>query len=179
MVVGVPDSPHTLAELIDLALTYRGVRWKRDLERVAVAGGYQIVHTTLASIHRGTYRHRPTTQTLEALAFLAGVSYDVAHRAAGLGTPPPRFAEELPEDVDLLSLRDREATIVQLRAHVHSQRRIDDLEAEVADLRHQIEALTDERVSGAVVTMSSDELTHVDQELTHEGDGLVTEEDSG
>lgn len=112
----------TLRDLIDRALERHQVKHVSNLEVIAKRGGHEIVATTINGIRSGAYNSRPKRKTLEALAFLAGVVPEVAYEAADLPVPGPPFAEQLPEGVDLLSPREREAAIGVLRAMVDARR---------------------------------------------------------
>ncbi|MCL1900070.1 MAG: hypothetical protein FWG11_06120 [Promicromonosporaceae bacterium] len=78
--------------------------------------------TTLNHIGAGTYKSRPSAETVRAVAYLAGVSDDEAFTAAGLPIPGPPFADELPPDADELSPRSRKAVIEVIRAMLAAER---------------------------------------------------------
>ena len=85
----------SLNGLVDLAFEKRRPASGARLAEIARAADYKIVATTINHIRAGTYRPQPGKQTLEALAFLAGVPTAVAYEAAGLPVPGKPFAEEL------------------------------------------------------------------------------------
>lgn len=101
----------TLVSLIDLAFDRHQTHSGAQLARIAQEHGCKIVATTINHIRAGTYRPRPGKQTLEAIAFLAGVPPRVAYDAAGLPPPGPPFANELPDGVDYLSPKERDVII--------------------------------------------------------------------
>lgn len=81
--------------------------------------GHDITHTTISQIRKGNYQvQRPKRQTLEAIAYLAGVPEGVAYKAAGLGERQAPFAEQLPEDADLLDPIQRRAVLGVIRAFI-------------------------------------------------------------
>jgi hypothetical protein len=80
------------------------------------------VHTTLNAIAAGTYKSQPKADTVRAIAWLAGVTDEVAFTAAGLPVPGPPFADELPPGVDNLSPKARKALIDLMRVLVEEER---------------------------------------------------------
>ncbi|QAY69808.1 hypothetical protein [Xylanimonas protaetiae] len=87
----------------------------RQLARRAQEHGFKIVDTTLNAIAAGTYKSRPTSETIRAIAWLSHVTDDEAFAAAGQPVPGPPFAKELPPDVDHLSPRHRKIVVELLR----------------------------------------------------------------
>jgi len=138
----VDTPPSSLRDLVNMAMDRHGFRYLTDLERLAEHDGVPILHTTLASIRKGTYRSRPTEKTLRTLAHLAGVEYSVARRAAGMPDEGLPVADEvaLVENVNLLTKAERHAHLMALRASAAARLRIVELEAEVAELRAKLEA---------------------------------------
>ena len=124
----------SLRDLVELALVRNQVRFLSDLERIAARAGYKIVATTLSEMRRGSYRSQPTRQTLEALAYLAGVTYevarDVAGRATGVAPGAPSFVKEVPPKADILSPAEREALLHLIRVMINNRERIQRLERE-------------------------------------------------
>lgn len=120
------NEPKSLNELLDLATQRHGAESGRALERIARDSGYQIVHTTINAIRKGTYKSKPSDDTIRAIAWLAGVSDKIAFTAAGRRNPGPPFAEELPPGVDDLSPRERKAAIEILRTLVAQRQQIND-----------------------------------------------------
>jgi hypothetical protein len=98
----------SLAELVDRALDRHNVRYGAELERIAEKHGHRLHVTTINAIRAGSYPHKPTKATIEALAFLAGVPARVVFEAAGLPTPGPPLIKDLPEDADNLDSVGRE-----------------------------------------------------------------------
>jgi hypothetical protein len=106
----------TLGELVEKAMTRHGAASGAALARVATANGLHIVPTTINHIRAGTYRPKPKATTLKAIAFLAGVPVNVAYEAAGLPSRGKPFAEELPDDSDLMTPKQRDVVIRMIRA---------------------------------------------------------------
>lgn len=98
----------------------------RQMSVIAKSHGLPITYTTLSQILAGTYKSVPKEPTLRAIAWLAGVTPEVAFRAAGQPVPGPPFAEELPPGVDNLPPKARKAAIDMLRVLV-------DMNKEAAD----------------------------------------------
>jgi hypothetical protein len=107
-------APATLQTLIDAALAKHDTASINHLARIAKAANYTLTQTTLAQIHNGTYRSRPNAPTLEAIAYLAGVSSAEAHRAAGL--PAPGIPYEPPPGADRLTPKERDIVNGVIRA---------------------------------------------------------------
>ena len=79
---------------------------------------------TIAKIINGSYKSRPTDDTIRAIAYLAGVTDEVAFTAAGRRTPGRPFAEDLPDGVDDLTPKEREAAVYMLRVLVQQRREL-------------------------------------------------------
>lgn len=141
-------APTTLADLIDKAATKHDVRYVTDLARIAQRAGYEVVHTTLNQIRAGTYQHSPSRKTLEAVAYLAGVSYETAYEAAGLGKARKSFAAQLPPDVDRLSAKSRRVLLALIREMIEIQSAA---EAELRELREDSASRPEGGVSGATL----------------------------
>lgn len=107
----------TLKGLIEKARRDRGAS-ARQLAKQAQDAGFKIVGTTLNAIENGTYKSRPSDDTIRAIGWLAGASDDVAFTAAGRRNPGPPFANELPPGVDDLSPAERGAALAVLRTLV-------------------------------------------------------------
>lgn len=104
--------PRSLRDLVDLAMAEQHVVHMTDLARFARRDGYELTHTTISQIRAGTYKHAPSRKTLEALAHLAKVSYEVASRAAGIRAGSRRsFASQIPAEADLLNARRRKLVL--------------------------------------------------------------------
>lgn len=80
--------------------------------------GFEMHGTALELSRNGTYKSVPKDETTRAIAWLAGVSDEVAFMAAGQPIPGPSFAEELPPDVGNLPAKARTAAIDMLRVLV-------------------------------------------------------------
>lgn len=115
------NAPRTLKEAVDTAAVHRGQSGRR-MAALAQGHGYKITSTTLNAIRQGTYKSTPSTETLRAIAWLAGVSEESVFIAAGEPVPGPPFADELPPGVDNLSPKARNAIIEILRVLVDDQR---------------------------------------------------------
>lgn len=120
------SGPHalTLPELIDKASQRRGTTSTHKLARIAREAGHGISHSTIASIRKGSYPSAPGIETLDALAFLAGVPERVAREAAGLPVSEVPFARQLPPDVDLLRGDQRDAVLKVIRLFVDAEKRV-------------------------------------------------------
>lgn len=121
-------TPPTLRDLLDLAMDKRGTTSGRRLAELARGHGFEVTHTTINQIRSGSYKFRPSEDTIEAFAWLAGVPAETAYAAAGRRAPGRPFAEDLPPGVDNLGPRERKAAVELLRAFVAQQERIDQLE---------------------------------------------------
>lgn len=77
--------------------------------------GFRIVGTTINQIRNGTYKSVPSAETLRALAWLAGVSDEVAFTAAGQPVPGPPLGDELPHGADNLSPKSRKVVLDMVR----------------------------------------------------------------
>lgn len=96
----------------------------RALAELAQKHGFEITHGTVNSIRSGSYKSRPSDGTLRAIAWLAGVSDEVAFEAAGRKMPGRPFAEDLPPGVDELEPRQRKAAVEMLKAMVALQQEV-------------------------------------------------------
>lgn len=96
----------------------------RQMSILAKREGHAITYTTLSQILSGTYKSVPKDSTIRAIAWLAGVSEEVAFMAAGQPVPGPPFAEELPPGVDNLPAKARKAAIDMLRVLVDMNKEV-------------------------------------------------------
>jgi hypothetical protein len=103
----------------------------REMERIADQAGKSMSQTTFDRMISGQYRSRPKEQTLEALAYLAGVSLKRVYEAAGRKYVAAKFADQLPPDVDELDQDQREALIYAARAFLKTNREIERLRNEL------------------------------------------------
>lgn len=87
----------------------------RQLALTAQDNGHRIAYTTLNQIANGTYRFTPSSDTVRAIAWLAGVPEATAFSAAGLDVPGRPFADDLPPGVDHLSPASRKIAVDLLR----------------------------------------------------------------
>lgn len=116
----------SLQDLINKAADDRAMAG-RALAELAQKHGFEITHGTVNSIRSGSYKSRPSDGTLRAIAWLAGVSDEVAFEAAGRKVPGRPFAEDLPPGVDELEPRQRKAAVEMLKAMVALQQEVLDL----------------------------------------------------
>jgi transcriptional regulator with XRE-family HTH domain len=105
----------SLVDLLAIAERRQGVSGGRALARRAAELGHDVSHTTVNQILAGRMEGRPTVATLEAIAALADVSRTRVHQAAGRPVPGRPFADELPDDVDLMTRRQRDAVLAVVR----------------------------------------------------------------
>jgi hypothetical protein len=117
--------PTTLQDLAEIAVQRHKLSGRR-LASIAQDHGFQLTSTTFNQIRSNTYKSRPITDTLRALAWLAGVHEETAFQVAGAVRPGPPFAQELPPGVDNLSPRSRRAAVEMLRALVAAEQGIDE-----------------------------------------------------
>lgn len=119
----------TLRDLLESAAKKRGTdaapASSSYMARTARDAGYKIVHTTVASILAGTYPARPKRQTLEAIAWLAGVPIEAAFEAAGLNAPANRFADRITDELDELSAEHQDVVLRVARALLKAQRAVE------------------------------------------------------
>lgn len=111
------NRPNSLSELVEIAIRHRDTSGL-GLSQLAAKKGTQLTATTINQIRQGLYKSKPREGTIRALAWLAGVSGEVAFMAAGQPVPGPPFAEELPPGVDNLPPKTRKAAIDMLRVLV-------------------------------------------------------------
>ena len=122
------DEPQTLQDLARLASERHDGKRGRALGRIAAKHGLTLTYTTFDNIYSGKYMSTPKRETVDALAYLAGVTKDKAYTAAGLPLPQAPFAEQLPPDVDTLDADQRRVLIEMARVLVKQNRQIHDLE---------------------------------------------------
>lgn len=122
------DEPQTLQDLARLASERHDGKRGRALGRIAAKHGLTLTYTTFDNIYSGKYMSTPKRETVDALAYLAGVTKEKAYAAAGLPLPLSPFAEQLPPDVDTLDADQRRVLIEMARVLVKQNRQIHDLE---------------------------------------------------
>lgn len=160
--VGAVNEPRSLQELLDLAMQKRGVKSGRRLAQVAQDHGLVLTHTTVNALKAGTYKSRPTDETVRAIAWLAGVSDAVAFTAAGLRVPGPPFADELPPGVDILPPKKRKAVIELLRVLIED-------EEVMANAQHAAPMTTNRPASGGYdVLLHDEDRTELVEAKSHE-----------
>lgn len=119
------EPPLDLRGLVDLAIAKHKTSSMRALEQLAKAAGHSINRTTLGRIHDGVYTGTPRKPKIEALAWLAGVSYDTARAAAGVGMLGAiSFASTIPQEADLMTSRQRMAVNEIISRFVEAQKAI-------------------------------------------------------
>lgn len=123
------NAPRTLRELLEEAsghgeLSTRQLEMKVDAARENGRLRSRLNRATIAQILNGSYKSRPTDDTIRAIAYLAGVDDEVAFTAAGRRTPGRPFAEDLPDGVDDLTPKEREAAVYMLRVLVQQRREL-------------------------------------------------------
>ncbi len=79
------------------------------------------MHTTINAIRNGTYKSEPSSDTIRAIAWLAGVSEATAFALAGRPAPGVPFKDELPDGVDQLSPKRRRIAVEMLRALIEAE----------------------------------------------------------
>lgn len=116
--------------LRDLVLTAvdRHATSGRQLAVLAQGHGFDITVTTINHLKAGTYKYKPSPETIRAIAWLAGVSESVAFTAAGQPVPGPPLADELPPGSDNLSPKARKALIDLARLLIEYEADNDDAE---------------------------------------------------
>ncbi|WP_155288802.1 hypothetical protein [Rhodococcoides fascians] len=114
------NETQTLRMLLQEAADVRDLSG-RGLADLATSNGFNLNRSTVSRILKGTYVARPAADTIRAIAWLAGVSERVAFEAAGRPQPGPSFAEELPEDADLLTPRERRVIVELVRLMIDNR----------------------------------------------------------
>lgn len=140
------NQPQSLSELVELAIRHRDTSGL-GLSQLAAKNGHHLTATTINQIRQGLYKSKPREATIRAIAWLAGVSDEVAFTAAGQPVPGPPFAEELPPGVDNLPPKARKAVIEMLRVLVDMNQDAED----ASDKRHApppAERVLDPRTGG-------------------------------
>ncbi|WP_152203596.1 hypothetical protein [Georgenia thermotolerans] len=130
------NSKPSLRDIADLAVARNGGRGGRALGRAAEARGLTLSYTTVDKIRAGTYLSKPSRKTLDALAELSGESRQVVYEAAGVPFAGTSFADNLPEDADLLDPEQRRIVydVVRMLAR---------LNRELFELRQRQEEVTE------------------------------------
>ena len=108
----------SLSAMLEHAKERLGATSGRALAARAEADGYDLTHTQINYLLKGTYKHTPGRKTLEAIAHLAGVPVADAYRAAGQPVPGPRFADEIPDAADVLTSAQRAVVLGLIREFV-------------------------------------------------------------
>lgn len=116
------DDQRSLRDIAQAASDRHGGAKGRELDRVAKKAGLRLSYTTFDRILSGTYTSVPSAATIEALAVLAGADPREVYAAAGRPYPLGRFADQLPDDADLLDGAQREAVIAVVRQFAAANR---------------------------------------------------------
>lgn len=124
--------PKTLKDIAQAASDNNGGAGGRQLGRIAEKAGLTIAYTTIDKILAGTYTSRPGRKTLEALAKLANLPLAVVYEAAQMEPPQARLADQLPPDVDSLTVEQRKIVIDLARLFIKQNRAIHQLETNQA-----------------------------------------------
>jgi transcriptional regulator with XRE-family HTH domain len=111
----VEEQPLTLRDVAMRAVDLHDGKRGRALGREAERAGLHLSYTTVDKILAGTYKSRPTPETLQALAKLARMPLQKVYAAAQEPLPMARFADELPADVDLLPASARRVVLALIR----------------------------------------------------------------
>lgn len=156
------NEPQSLRELVDLAVAKHQTS-VRQLSFKAQDHGFKLVGTTLGHIRNGTYKSVASEETIRAIAWLAGVSDDVAFTAAGQPVPGPPFAEELPPGVDNLPAKARKAAIDMLRVLVDMNKEV------VGNGDHPTHIATDGKASVTPINSRRPKASATDQGLRPTG----------
>lgn len=165
------NEPQTLRELAQAVVSTQQMS-SRQIAMKAQRADRKLTATTLNHMLAGTYKFQPTADTLRTLAWLAGVSEEVAFTAAGQPVPGPPLADELPDGADNLSPKSRRVIIDMLRVLIDLESNHDkdthpqtqDRERESADDRPVISS--GEKTGGAGLDqMDFDLAAHPDMPL--------------
>jgi hypothetical protein len=127
------NRPKTLKDVAQAASDNNGGAGGRQLGRIAEKAGLTIAYTTIDKILAGTYTSRPGRKTLEALAKLSDLPLAVVYEAAQMELPQARLADQLPPEVDSLTIEQRKIVIDLTRLFIKQNRAIQQLEQATAD----------------------------------------------
>lgn len=129
----------TLRDIAQIAHDRHGVRG-RGIERIADKAGHVMSRSTFDRMLKGEYPSRSMPQTLEALAYLAGVPVERVYEAADRRYDAKKFAEQLPPDIDQLTEDQRNAVITVARAFLNANRENERLQNELDTQQHPDES---------------------------------------
>lgn len=124
----------TLRDIAQIAHDRHGVRG-RGIERIADKAGHVMSRSTFDRMLKGEYPSRSMPQTLEALAYLAGVPVERVYEAADRRYDAKKFAEQLPPDIDQLTEDQRNAVITVARAFLNANRENERLQNELEEIQ--------------------------------------------
>lgn len=120
------DNPQSISEVVELAAQRHDASC-RQLAQIAQSHGFQITAATVDKLRARTNKSSPTPDTVRVIAWLAGVSEEVAFTAAGQTVPGPPLGEELPPGADNLPPKARKAVIEYTRVLIDQQEQIREL----------------------------------------------------
>ncbi|TSI11310.1 hypothetical protein [Brevibacterium aurantiacum] len=150
------DELRTLQDLAQLATERHDGKRGRALGREAAKHELTLSYTTFDNILAGKYMSTPKRETIDALAFLAGVPKETAYRVAGLPLPLAPIADQLPPDVDTLDADQRRVLIELARVLVKQNRRIHDLEKAGDGSEHSATSMNDAEGNSAEEQLAVD-----------------------
>lgn len=134
------NSAQSLKDLLAIAAERHGAASGRHLAKIAQDAGHDISHTTVNRIRSGEYLHEPSSASLHAIAYLAGVPVKSAYIAAAMSMPAAGEPYVAPTEADWLDTRQRNALTELIRAVVNRQDRLNNA---LAELNDEIAAATD------------------------------------
>jgi len=120
--------PKTLKDVAQAASDNNGGAGGRQLGRIAEKAGLTLSYTTVDKLLAGTYTSRPGRKTLEALAKLSDLPLEVVYEAAHMEPPQARLADQLPPEVDSLTIEQRKIVIDLARLFIKQNRAIQKLQ---------------------------------------------------
>lgn len=129
--------PKTLKDVAQAASDNNGGAGGRQLGRIAEKAGLTIAYTTIDKILAGTYTSRPGRKTLEALAKLSDLPLAVVYEAAQMEPPQARLADQLPPEVDSLTIEQRKIVIDLARLFIKQNRELAKFETAVKNTYEQ------------------------------------------
>lgn len=172
------NTPRSIGDLLNLAVERHGTDSGRELERIAQAGGFRIVHTTINAIRAGSYKSSPSERTLKAIAFLANVPDRVAFEAVGRQPHERPFVDDLPPGVDDLLPSERRVAVEMLRLMVTQRQELNEfLREKGSQVGRAITSVSPERRTKFVEAMEARKGEGKDEDLSDENPGLSLVDD--
>lgn len=120
--IATPPPGETIPDLLELAAYLHAGASGRTLAQIAASDGYEVSHASLYKFRNGTTP--VATASIEAIAYLAGVSTERANEAATRRPVEAPFADELPAGVNNLSRKERAAAVGVLAAMIDARNTI-------------------------------------------------------